>query len=43
MLLNLQELFRDGRLSMQAELLEKYHPSMLQLLKIQGLDRKQLR
>ena len=29
MLLNLQELFKDGRLSMQAELLKKYHPSML--------------
>jgi DNA polymerase (family 10) len=40
MLLNLQELFRDGRLSMQAELLRKYHPSMLQLLKIQGLGPK---
>ena len=40
MLQNLQELFRDGRLSMQAELLQKYHPSMLQLLKIQGLGPK---
>jgi DNA polymerase (family X) len=40
MLLNLQELLRDGRLSMQAELLKKYHPSMLQLLKIQGLGPK---
>jgi DNA polymerase (family 10) len=40
MLLNLQELFRDGILSMQAELLKKYHPSMLQLLKIQGLGPK---
>jgi DNA polymerase (family 10) len=40
MLLNLQELFRDGRLSMQSELLKKYHPSMLQLLKIQGLGPK---
>jgi DNA polymerase (family 10) len=40
MLLNLQELFRDGRLSMQVELLRKYHPSMLQLLKIQGLGPK---
>ena len=40
MLLNLQELFRDGALSMQAELLKKYHPSMLQLLKIQGLGPK---
>jgi DNA polymerase (family 10) len=40
MLLNLQELFKEGRLSMQAELLKKYHPSMLQLLKIQGLGPK---
>jgi DNA polymerase (family X) len=40
MLLNLQELFRDGTLSMQTELLKKYHPSMLQLLKIQGLGPK---
>ncbi len=40
MLLNLQELLRDGALSMQAELLKKYHPSMLQLLKIQGLGPK---
>jgi DNA polymerase (family 10) len=40
MLVNLQELFRDGRLSVQADLLKKYHPSMLQLLKIQGLGPK---
>ncbi|MFZ0536323.1 MAG: nucleotidyltransferase domain-containing protein, partial [Candidatus Sulfotelmatobacter sp.] len=40
MLLNLQELFRDGALGMQTELLKKYHPSMLQLLKIQGLGPK---
>jgi DNA polymerase (family 10) len=40
MLLNLQELFREGRLAMQAELLKKYHPSMLQLLRIQGLGPK---
>src|SRR6202167_1543279 len=40
MLVNLQELFRDGSLSVQAELLKKYHPSMLQLLKIQGLGPK---
>ena len=40
MLQNLQELFRDGSLSMQSELLKKYHPSMLQLLKIQGLGPK---
>jgi DNA polymerase (family X) len=40
MLLNLKELFQNGRLTVQAELLEKYHPSMLQLLKIQGLGPK---
>src|ERR1700721_3127984 len=40
MLLNLQELFKDGKLSIQTSLLEKYHPSMLQLLKIQGLGPK---
>ncbi|MGC1371308.1 MAG: DNA polymerase/3'-5' exonuclease PolX [Candidatus Sulfotelmatobacter sp.] len=40
MLLNLQELFTEGTLKMQADLLKKYHPSMLQLLKIQGLGPK---
>jgi len=40
MLVNLQELFKDGRLTVQAELLKKYHSSMLQLLKIQGLGPK---
>jgi len=40
MLGNLQELFKDGTLTIQAELLKKYHPSMLQLLKIQGLGPK---
>src|SRR5712691_1130195 len=40
MLNNLQELFKNGRLASHAELLEKYHPSMLQLLKIQGLGPK---
>ena len=40
MLQNLQELFKDGKLSIQTQLLEKYHPSMLQLLKIQGLGPK---
>ena len=40
MLTNLQEIFKEGRLSLHAELLEKYHPSMLQLLKIQGLGPK---
>ena len=40
MLANLKELFDSGKLAVQAELLEKYHPSMLQLLKIQGLGPK---
>jgi DNA polymerase (family 10) len=40
MLVNLQELFKDGQLTVQAELLKKFHPSMLQLLKIQGLGPK---
>jgi DNA polymerase (family X) len=40
MLANLQELFKDGRLAVHVELLQKYHPSMLQLLKIQGLGPK---
>ncbi len=40
MLMNLQEMFKDGRLSLHAELLKKYRPSMLDLLKIQGLGPK---
>src|SRR5215472_10845309 len=40
MLENLKELFGSGKLAIQAELLSKYHPSMLQLLKIQGLGPK---
>src|ERR1700726_4431326 len=40
MLLNLQEMFKEGRLSLHAEMLKKYHPSMLNLLKIQGLGPK---
>jgi DNA polymerase (family X) len=40
MLLNLQELLKEGSLAVQTELLKKYHPSMLQLLKIQGLGPK---
>ena len=40
MLNNLKELFESGKLQVQAELLAKYHPSMLQLLKIQGLGPK---
>ena len=37
---HIQELFREGKLRMHTELLEKYHPSMLDLLKIQGLGPK---
>jgi DNA polymerase (family 10) len=40
MLANLQMLFKDGRIEAHAELLKKYHPSMLELLKIQGLGPK---
>ena len=40
MLLNLQQLMKEGRLSLHAELLKKYHPSMLQLLRVQGLGPK---
>jgi DNA polymerase (family X) len=40
MLNNLKELFDTGKLAVQTVLLEKYHPSMLQLLKIQGLGPK---
>jgi DNA polymerase (family X) len=40
MLQNLKELFESGKLAVQNELLEKYHPSMLRLLKIQGLGPK---
>jgi len=40
MLNNLKELFESGKLAVQTELLAKYHPSMLQLLKIQGLGPK---
>jgi DNA polymerase (family 10) len=43
MLRNLQELFAEGKLAVQMELLEKYHPSMLQLLKIQGLGPKTIK
>jgi DNA polymerase (family 10) len=37
---NIQELFREGKLSQHQELLTKYRPSMLELLKIQGLGPK---
>jgi len=40
MLINLQELFKQGCATVHAELLKKYHPSMLQLLRIQGLGPK---
>ena len=40
MLINLQELFKQGCVTVHAELLKKYHPSMLQLLRIQGLGPK---
>src|ERR1700722_8922584 len=40
MLANLKDLIQNGKLVSHAELLQKYHPSMLQLLKIQGLGPK---
>jgi DNA polymerase (family 10) len=40
MLINLQELFTQGCVTVHTELLKKYHPSMLQLLRIQGLGPK---
>jgi DNA polymerase (family 10) len=40
MLVNLQEMFKGGKLPLHAELLKKYRPSMLELLKIQGLGPK---
>jgi DNA polymerase (family X) len=40
MLTNLQEMFNEGKLNLHADLLKKYHPSMLDLLKIQGLGPK---
>lgn len=43
MLTNLQELFSTGKLAVQKELLQKYHPSMLGLLKIQGLGPKTIK
>jgi DNA polymerase (family 10) len=40
MVANIQELERQGKLKVHQELLEKYRPSMLELLKIQGLGPK---
>jgi DNA polymerase (family X) len=42
MLQNLQEIFNEGSLRLHTELLEKYHPSMLSLLQIQGLGPKSI-
>lgn len=40
MLLNLQELFASGKIPIHEEMLAKYKPSMLDLLKVQGLGPK---
>src|SRR5205807_6208941 len=40
MVANLKEMFAEGKLRLHAELLTKYHPSMLELLKISGLGPK---
>ena len=40
MVAHLQELLREGHLKIHQQLLEKYHPSMLDLFKIQGLGPK---
>jgi DNA polymerase (family X) len=40
MLANLQHLFKEGTVEIHVELLKKYRPSMLELLKIQGLGPK---
>jgi DNA polymerase (family 10) len=40
MLANLQMLFKDGAIEAHSELLKKYRPSMLELLKVQGLGPK---
>jgi DNA polymerase (family X) len=40
MVFNLQEIFSEGKLRLHTELLEKYRPSMLELLKISGLGPK---
>jgi DNA polymerase (family 10) len=37
---NILEIFDEGKLKLHAELLEKYRPTMLELLKIQGLGPK---
>src|SRR5262249_8987224 len=40
MVTNMQELLGEGKLKIHSELLQKYRPSMLELLKIQGLGPK---
>src|SRR5690242_10336213 len=40
MLTNLQEMLKEGKLAIHAQMLKKYRPSMLELLKIQGLGPK---
>ncbi|MGC2247766.1 MAG: DNA polymerase/3'-5' exonuclease PolX, partial [Terriglobales bacterium] len=40
MLANLQHLFKEGTVEIHSEMLKKYRPSMLELLKIQGLGPK---
>ncbi len=40
MLAHIQQILQTGKLSLHSELLQKYRPSMLELLKIQGLGPK---
>ncbi|HXF15296.1 MAG TPA: DNA polymerase/3'-5' exonuclease PolX [Terriglobales bacterium] len=40
MLNNLNEMLHEGKLSLHAEMLKKYRPSMLELLRVQGLGPK---
>src|SRR6266849_5635568 len=40
MLQNLQQMFKEGKIEAHSELLKKYRPSMLDLLKVQGLGPK---
>lgn len=40
MLAHLQQMLKEGRLALHADLLRKYRPSMLELLRVQGLGPK---
>jgi DNA polymerase (family 10) len=40
MLANLNEMLHEGKLSLHAEMLKKYRPSMLELLRVQGIGPK---